>query len=114
MRRIVVVLVVAACGLLAPADSAKGAFVVVPEDRQALMAGTALWFSANEATTGLINVDGGWCRPLKRSRWRCRETVSVESTTCTTYALVSKRWWRFPPEWFQCPAEWNPSSVPAT
>jgi hypothetical protein len=60
-------------------------------------------------------VDGsGGCHQLKRNRWRCPRTVRVtvirgeSPIICTPEVLITSRWWRYPAEWSDCPAEWLP------
>lgn len=107
-------LVLAAAVALVAASSASGSWYVVPEDRQAIAAGDALQGIVETHASGPTTVDMGWCRPVKRSRWRCAITVremqpdGTPVLECAASVLVSKHWWRYPPEQFGCPADWLP------
>lgn len=107
MTRAIAVLALAV-GLAVPA-AAEGKRI--PDaDWQGLQATFALMESAQRTSAGNFYQD--FCRRLKRNRWTCsiRITKPDEGIACSVTALVGPRWWRFPPELFGCPAEWNPGA----
>lgn len=105
-------LLVVPLALLAFTGSAEARVSVSAYDAQGLTAALALNSVADDYATGIHGTQG-FCKPFKRGRARCGQTMTATlfdgtPIRCWAQIVVSTRWWHYPPERFGCPIEWYP------